>query len=199
MTDETPQPTGLADLVAEVKNVEAKLEAMEAAPTPAPAIPLAPIPAPIPPPIPPVVPTPTAMVISNDPIPVPADAVPVPAASKAPIQSSALDAAAAQEQARITQLENEKNAFYQAVLAARKQGVPPAIVTQPVPERIRAQTELEQAAGAAAVAAHAAAQGRRIIPASPTTEGTTTPVFRPADYVPDQRKGQGNVTSTTLT
>jgi hypothetical protein len=142
----------------------------------------------------------SSMVISNEPIAAPPDAIPVPAAPAAPIQSSALDAAAAIEQARITKLENEKNAFYQAVLDARKQGIPPAIVTPPIPERIRTQTELEKAAGAAAVAVHAAAQGRRIIQATALpTDGTMTPVFRPDDFVPDQRKGQGNVTSTILT
>jgi hypothetical protein len=213
MTD-TPVPTGLAGLAVARSVGEQKIEALL---TPA-ATPLSPPPspsstaaapaaAPVPiPPTPPVVesvapPTPTAstMVISDEPIAAPPDAVPVPAAPAAPIQSSALDAAAQAEQARVRQLENEKNAFYQAVLAARHQGIPPAIVTQPVPERIASQTELEKAAGAAAVAAHAAAQGRRIIPATALpTDGTMTPVFRPGDFVPDQKRGQGNVTNTTL-
>ena len=123
----------------------------------------------------------------------------MPAAPSPPVQSSALDAAAQAEQARVRQLENEKNAFYQAVLAARHQGIPPAVVTQPVPARIASQTELEKAAGAAAVAAHAAAQGRRIVPATALpTDGTMTPVFRPGDFVPNQRKGQGNVSGTVL-
>ena len=141
----------------------------------------------------------SSMVISDEPIAAPPDAVPVPAAPSPPVQSSALDAAAQAEQARVRQLENEKNAFYQAVLAARHQGIPPAVVTQPVPARIASQTELEKAAGAAAVAAHAAAQGRRIVPATALpTDGTMTPVFRPGDYVPDQKRGQGNVASTSV-
>jgi hypothetical protein len=227
MTD-TPVPTGLAGLVAEAKDVETKLEALltpapvtvaqsaplsspsPAAPASSPSISTDPAPAAVPASIPP---TPVAvesaasppsaassMVISDVPIAAPPDAIPVPAAPAAPIQSSALDAAAAKEQARVTQLENEKNAFYKAVLEARQQNVPAAIVVPPIPERILAQTELEKAAGAAAVAAHAAAQGRRIIAATALpTDGTMTPVFRPADFVPDQKKGQGNVSGTPLT
>jgi hypothetical protein len=221
--------TGLAGLVAEAKDVEAKLEAMVAAPTPVLAVPPTPILVPIPdtPPVtPPPVPPPTvtapttpppvttaapspasatipAMVISDEPIPVPADAVPIPAvAPAAPIQSPQL-AALAKEEARVADLEAQKQAFYQRVRDAKQAGLPKALVPQPIPERILAQTQAEMAAGAAAVAAHAEAQGRRIIPVQVARPGivepTTSPVFRPDNYVPDQKKGQGNVTSTPLT
>ena len=196
MTDEAPYSTGLAAVAAEVKDVEAKLAALESA---QPAAPAPTLPPPATAPTPPPSSTASAMVISNEPIPAPPDAVPVPAAPSPPIVSSALDAAAAKEQARITQLENEKNAFYQAILAARKQGIPPALITQPVPEHIKTQTQQEMAAGAAQVAKNAEAQGRRIIaPTALPTDGTMTPVFRPPEYVPDQRKGQGNVSGTPL-
>jgi hypothetical protein len=203
MTD-TPVSTGLAAVAAEVKDVEAKLAALESAPSPAPATPSAPSPAPTPAPTvaAPTTPAPAVaqtMIISNEPIPTPPDAVPVPPVVTAPIHSPALDAAAAAEQARQTKLENEKNAFYQAILKARTQGVPPPIVAQPVAPHIVTQTELEKAAGAAAVAKAAEAQGRRIIPPTALpTDGTMTPVFRPPEYVPDQRKGQGNVSGTPL-
>lgn len=196
MTDEAPYSTGLAAVAAEVKDVEAKLAVLESA---QPAAPAPTLPPPATAPTPPPSSTASAMVISNEPIPAPPDAIPVPAAPSAPIKSSALDAAAAKEQARITQLENEKNAFYQAILAARKQGIPPALITQPVPEHIKTQTQQEMAAGAAQVAKNAEAQGRRIIvPTALPTDGTMTPVFRPPEYVPDQRKGQGNVSGTPL-
>ena len=212
MTD-TPVSTGLAGLVVEVKDVEAKLAALESAPIPALApqtenaqgpVPVPPTPSPTPASAPPVVvaapPVAAQMVISDEPIAAPPDAVPVPAASAVAIHSPALDALAAKEQARITQLENEKNAFYQAVLKAREQGIPPKIITQPVPPQIAEQTRLEMEAGRAAVAKAAEAQGRRIIvPPGVSTEPTMTPVFRPGDYVPDQKKGQGNVSGTSLT
>lgn len=201
MTEEAPYSTGLAAVAAEVKDVEAKLAALESAPIPVPAPPTTPSPTPASaPPVAVAVPSAAAsMVISDEPIPTPPDAVPVPPAPSPSIQSPALDAAAAKEQARITLLENEKNAFYMAILAARKQGLPPALVTQPVAPHIVNQTQQEMAAGAAQVAKNAEAQGRRIItPTALPTDGTMTPVFRPPEYVPDQRKGQGNVSGTPL-
>jgi hypothetical protein len=252
MTD--PIPTGLAGLVLEAKDVEAKLEAMEAAPTPAPAAPLpttapnaqsvdapatpyvqpnsttppqepaqqsgpgspvtptvlgdAPDPAhPVAVQTPTIVPTVAAvpaatdpvaspplagMVISDVPIPVPGDPnviVPTPAvvaaAPPTPIVSPALDALA-KDEARIAVLEADKQAFYQRVLDAKQAGLPATPVPQPIPERILVQTQAEMAAGAAAVAVHAEAQGRRIItPQTPrpgVVEPTTTPVFVPGSH-----------------
>ena len=180
MPEATPQPTGLAGLVNEVKHLEQEVEAL--------VTPSAPVASVAP-----------AMVISNEPIPVPADAVPLPAAAPtAPIQSPALDALA-KEEARVAALEAEKQAFYKRIADARAAGIPAPIITQPVPPRIMAQTQAEMAAGAAQVAKHAAEMGKRIIPVTLPTDGTMTPVFRPGDYVPDQKKGQGNVTSTPLT
>jgi hypothetical protein len=64
----------------------------------------------------------------------------------------------------------------------------------PVSEAQMEQTRLEMEAGRAAVAKHAAAQAHRPAPVrNDPREGNTTTVFRPDDYVPDPRKGQGLV------
>ena len=203
--------TGLSGLVAEVKDVEAKLAALAAAPPPAPAQPPEAPAEPITPPIPVPNPVPVpdaphpAMVISDEPIPVPADAVPVPtAAPTEPIVSPALDAAVVKEAARVAQLEADKQGFYDRIRAARESGKPAPVVTQPVPERIRQQTLEEMEAGRVQVAKNAA---QRAIPPMATfvakrpgleIPGSMSPVHRPNDYIPDQKKGQGNVTNTVL-
>lgn len=58
---------------------------------------------------------------------------------------------------------------------------PPAAMT----ERQRNQIELEMEAGRRSVAKHAAQQANRPQPKPDKSEGTTTPVFRPEDYVPN--------------
>lgn len=202
MTDQTPQSTGLAGLVAEAKDVETKLEALFVHP-PA-SVPAAPSAISSSPP-----PAETALsplpITGTPPLPQapnapPAPVVVAPPASTDPISSPALNDAVTKENARIADLEAQKQAFYDRIRAAHAAGLPVAPTVQPMPERIRLQTEAEMAAGAAAVAKHAEAQGQRIIVApSPVIEGNMTPVFRPADYVPNQKKGQGNVTATNLT
>lgn len=83
--------------------------------------------------------------------------------------------------------------FVQKVRAAnRSEAVEPK--PQPVPDRIAEQTRLEMQAGQRMNEHHAnlrfnAPKARKI----DRPEGTMTPVFRPADYVPDLKKGQGNV------
>ena len=83
--------------------------------------------------------------------------------------------------------------FTERVLAARKpENTEPR--PQPVAPGIVNQTRAEMEAGQKMNEHHAnlklnAPQRKRI----DATEGKNTPVFRPNDYVPDQKKGQGNV------
>lgn len=183
-TPETPQATGLASLTAEVKDVEAKLEHLaEEAAAPAPTVNI---------PDPPTTVAPTT-VVSDEPIPVPQAAPPPP---PKPAQDHPTLSA---EEKRLAALEAEKQAFYDRVRAARDANTPPEPKPQPVPERIRLQTEQEMEAGRAAIEKHAAARAAlQPQPAPSPTEGTMTPVHRPNDYVPDQRKGQGNIVGTVL-
>lgn len=58
---------------------------------------------------------------------------------------------------------------------------PPPEMTQ----RQRTQIELEMEAGRKAVARHTAQQAHRPQPKPDPTEGKTTPVFRPEDYIPN--------------
>jgi hypothetical protein len=91
-------------------------------------------------------------------------------------------------------------AFYAKLLARRN--TPPAVpVPQPVAKRITDQTKLEMAEGARISAIHA--ERSRVIPRpkpSPrevAAQGTTVPVFRPDDYVPDMNKGYVQVQPLT--
>ncbi len=89
-----------------------------------------------------------------------------------------------------------KRAFYEKLSA--RQEPPKVYVPPPVPERIAEATRLEMEAGRRRVAEFAEQQANRPKPAEPhPSEGTSTAVFRPADYVPDQRKGQGTVASAS--
>jgi hypothetical protein len=91
-------------------------------------------------------------------------------------------------------------AFLQEVVAARtarakaEQPVPPA----PLTDRQKQQIADEQEAGRRSLAKHAEQQKARPAPVREPTEGTSNPVFRPGDYVPDQMKGQGNVGARTV-
>lgn len=95
--------------------------------------------------------------------------------------------------------------FTQRVRQANRSEAP-IHVPSPLPERIAAQTQAEMAAGQKlnehfANLQHTAPK-RKIIhnpKLGLRTEGTSTPVFRPADYVPDQKKGQGNVGARPVT
>lgn len=74
--------------------------------------------------------------------------------------------------------------FLQKVQLANQPPPPPA----PPPEmtqRQRTQIEEEMEAGRRAVSRHAAQQANRPQPKPEPTEGKTTPVFRPEDYVPN--------------
>ena len=92
----------------------------------------------------------------------------------------------------------KNRAIYERILAARNQ--PPAVpVPQPVARRITDQTRVEMAEGARMSAIHAE-RTRTIKRPQPSSreiaaQGSTTPVFRPADFVPDPVKNQGNVRS----
>ena len=91
--------------------------------------------------------------------------------------------------------DNMKHDFMRDVLKARnpevKEYAPPA-----VPPRIAQQTLDEQAAGRERVAHFAELEKSR--PKRPAeANGTMTPVFRPSDFVPDQKKGEGLLASNS--
>lgn len=92
--------------------------------------------------------------------------------------------------------DNAKRNFVEQVFAARNPEVKP-YVAPPIPPRIAEQTRLEMEAGRRRVADFEAQQASR--PQRPVEpDGTTTAVFRPADYVPDQQKNQGHVGARPL-
>ena len=74
-------------------------------------------------------------------------------------------------------------------------------VKQPVASAILEQTKREMEAGRAMNAHHEALKANRPAPKLSAREiaaaGTSTPVFRPDDFVPDPRKGQGVAASTS--
>jgi hypothetical protein len=110
------------------------------------------------------------------------------------IEAPALTAAAQAEVKRLADLEEAKRTFTQRVLDARKPETP-TIVKAPVAPRILEQTARELAAGAATSKKHAEHLTKHGKPrGTHANDGHMTPVFRPADYVPDIRKGQGNTT-----
>lgn len=97
--------------------------------------------------------------------------------------------------------ENEKADFRARILAARNAKPAPEPVKPPIAERVAEQTKAEMAAGKKLVEQRAAEQAMRSgmpRPAPDKGEGTTTEVFRPANYVPDVKKGQGNVQARNL-
>lgn len=82
--------------------------------------------------------------------------------------------------------------IYERIITSRNQ--PPAVPTpQPVAKRIHDQTRAEMAEGARISAIHA--ERSRTVPRprpSPrevAAQGTSTPVFRPADFIPGQNQG----------
>lgn len=94
--------------------------------------------------------------------------------------------------------ENQKKDFYDKVMAARHPPQEPEAPPPPLAPRVVEQTNAELAAGRALVARNEELAASRRPRAADATEGTNKPVFRPADYVPDQKKGQGNVQARTL-
>lgn len=121
---------------------------------------------------------------------------PEPPKNGEPINSPALNAAAMAEARHAAENEEVKREFARKVLEARaKHDV--KIFVQPVAPRIMAQTLAEQEAGRRMNAYHAAFHANAPQPRR-EDNGSMTPVFRPADYVPDQKKGQGYVEGRVL-
>ncbi|MDE2105809.1 MAG: hypothetical protein KGL39_51775 [Patescibacteria group bacterium] len=91
--------------------------------------------------------------------------------------------------------DRKKREFHEKVMAARHPPQAAPYMPPPPPPRLRAQIDAELEAGRQAVAHHEKLKVQRQPPAAEKPQET---VFRPADYVPDQRKGQGNLRSRTL-
>lgn len=71
-------------------------------------------------------------------------------------------------------------------------------VVHHVSPRQAEQTKLEMARGAEVSARHAAQQAARPPREPDPTEGTTTPVFRPADFIPNMKQGNTTGAKTVL-
>ena len=95
-------------------------------------------------------------------------------------------------------LEDKKRDFFNKIQAARTPKPEPEFVPPPLAPRVMEQTNAELEAGRALVAKHEALQAARRPAAPPNDEAQTKPVFRPGDYVPDQKKGQGYIDARTL-
>ena len=120
------------------------------------------------------------------------DPVQYPAQNVEPVPTAAEIA----EASRLEKLEIVKQDFTRRVLEARNPEVKPPS-PQPVAPRMLAQTQLEMELGAKMNTHHAELRAKGPTPrALSKNEATMTPVFRPADYVPDQKKGQGYLTGT---
>lgn len=92
--------------------------------------------------------------------------------------------------------DNLQRDFLARVAVAKQEGMPKPYVAPAVPPLIAEQTRLEMEAGRRRVEEFAqieASRPRRV----PQTDGTMTPVFRPDEFVPDQKKGQGLVASNS--
>lgn len=94
---------------------------------------------------------------------------------------------AQQEQAIIDERERKKREFLQKVADARRPQVNPQ-VPQPVSPRILEQTRREMAEGARQNEIHA--ERTRSGPIPPRPDVQSTPVHRPADWVPNMNQGQ---------
>lgn len=94
--------------------------------------------------------------------------------------------------------DNIKKDFFDKVHAARVKEHQEPAAPPPIAPRIVDQTNAELQAGAALVAKNEELRVRRSPPVPDNTEGKNTAVFRPGDYVPNQRKGQGNVQGRNL-
>lgn len=94
--------------------------------------------------------------------------------------------------------ENRQRNFVDAIMQARAPQVEPPYVPPPVPHAVATQTALEMEAGRKRVAEFEASEAERLKVTEAhkndkwADKGSTS-VFRPASYVPDQRKGQGHV------
>lgn len=94
--------------------------------------------------------------------------------------------------------DDTKRDFTLKVLAARAKQDQPEAAPPPLAPRIADQTNAEIAAGQKMNAHHAALAVHRPVHVPHPTEGRSTAVFRPGDYVPDQKKGQGNIQARNL-
>jgi hypothetical protein len=98
--------------------------------------------------------------------------------------------------------QNREHEFIGAIMEARK---PPDVKEYTPPQvsaAIAEQTRLEMEAGAKRVAEFAAQEAERQAvhernKRDKWADKESVPVFRPDDYVPDQKKGQGNITATS--
>jgi len=90
--------------------------------------------------------------------------------------------------------ENMQRNFMLSMQQAQRPEVKPYTPPE-VPKQIAETTRLEMEAGRKRVAEFAALEQARvrIVPQHDPSAGKTVPVFRPADWVPDQRKGEGHV------
>lgn len=107
--------------------------------------------------------------------------------------------AAVQNFSRDTLTEAENENMRQDFMADLKRANTPVVneyQTPAIPVRIAEQTRLEQEAGRARVAEFEAQKVQRPQP-EPQKNGTMTEVFRPDDFVPDQKKGQGLIASNS--
>jgi hypothetical protein len=66
----------------------------------------------------------------------------------------------------------------------------PEYVAPPVPVGIAEKTRLELEEGKRQNARQAAERANALVPKPDKSEGTTEPVYRPADYVPNMNQGQ---------
>src|ERR1035437_2416817 len=80
-----------------------------------------------------------------------------------------------------------------AKVLANLNKVEPVYVPPPVPPAIAAQTQLEMAEGAKRVALAAEAQKARPVPKRDPSQGTSTPVYRPKDYVCNMKQGTNEI------
>lgn len=92
--------------------------------------------------------------------------------------------------------DNTKRDFTLKVLEARKQNDQPEAAPPPLAPRIAEQTNAEIEAGRKMNAHHAALAVHR--PPPDHTNEKHQAVFRPGDYVPDQKKGQGRTSGQRL-
>lgn len=79
-------------------------------------------------------------------------------------------------------------------IMARRNVKPPVHVVQPVPAGIAEKTRLEVEEGKKRVAMAKANQANRPVPKPDKSEPTTTPVYRPLDFVPNFNQGKAKST-----
>jgi hypothetical protein len=113
----------------------------------------------------------------------PMDRPETPTTAPQPKQASPEPEIATRDEATI-----RRDRFVEKVLANRNK-VEPVYTPPPPPAQIAEQTRLEMAEGARRVALAAEAQKVRPAPKRDPSQGTTTPVYRPKDYVPNMKQG----------